>query len=287
MAASKRSEFLDITSRDLKRVDQITARLSEADDRTTLGREFVTEMERFLPADCMLWNVWTNGMERVLEFSGNTGWSEEVLAPHAGAVNETIRFHPVIASGQAKAYWRRPQRMSDFQSYGRFQSNPLYREVYRHIEANYQIGFHSAQLDDGVLNLCWNLKSRDFRDAELQKMHLIGQRVGDLAKRLDQSKSLRATWQKLKDRLESVGVATENGNSMLTPTDGKILAGLISGNPRVEIAANLGCRRDTLDRHIAIIRERLGFDSVAHLLAAMADLAVFTERSRDPDPKKP
>jgi len=138
-----------------------------------------------------------------------------------------------------------------------------------------------------MLNLCWNLKSRDFNDAELQKLHLIGQRVGLLAKRLDETRHLRESWRALKERLASVGVATAGGTPLLTPTDGRILAKLISGTARVAIAADLGWRRDTLDRHIAALRERLGFESVPQLLSAMADLAAFENLSSDSDSEEP
>ncbi|MCB1131689.1 MAG: hypothetical protein KDN05_11200 [Verrucomicrobiae bacterium] len=284
MNPQRRESFPDLTERDLRQIRRIIALLAEAEDLHTLGQEFVSEMERFLPADCMLWNLWTHGMGQLIDFVGNKGWTASELAPHVGAVNATIHHHPVIATGHADEYWRKPQRMSDFQSYGRFKSNPLYREVYRHIEANYQIGFHAANLEEGVLNLCWNLKHRDFKDAELQKLHLIGGRVGLLARQLEQKRILQSSWSVLKGRLAGVGFATAGCVPTLTATDGRILAELAAGKSRVEIAAGLMWRRDTLDRHIASLRDRLGFESMPQLLSAMGDLAACRLSGAPPRP---
>lgn len=58
--------------------------------------------------------------------------------------------------------------------------------------------------------------------------------------------------------------------AVLTNAEGRLLAGLLRGKSREEIAANLGWRRDTLDRRLALLRDRLGFENVPLLLRALA-----------------
>jgi len=41
---------------------------------------------------------------------------------------------------------------------------------------------------------------------------------------------------------------------------------LIRGDARAEIAASLNWRRDTLDRHLGGLRERLGYENTAQLM---------------------
>jgi DNA-binding CsgD family transcriptional regulator len=54
--------------------------------------------------------------------------------------------------------------------------------------------------------------------------------------------------------------------------DARVLAGLIQGESREAIALQLHWRRDTLDRHLGQLRERLGFENLSQLLQAFAAL---------------
>jgi DNA-binding CsgD family transcriptional regulator len=47
---------------------------------------------------------------------------------------------------------------------------------------------------------------------------------------------------------------------------------VVRGEARAEIAASLEWRRDTLDRHLGGLRERLGFENTAQLMQALAEL---------------
>lgn len=62
--------------------------------------------------------------------------------------------------------------------------------------------------------------------------------------------------------------------------DARILAGLIRGESREAIALHLHWRRDTLDRHLGHLRERLGFENSSQLLRAFA--AIKPASDHDP-----
>ena len=147
-----------------------------------------------------------------------------------------------------------------------------------------------ARFHDSQIILSWNSGSRDFTDRQVQLLHLLGMLVGVLARRIEQRRHL----QRLSDAL-SRGLRSIPGQSLmnapfapvLRSTDERILTGLIQGESRADIAASLQWRRDTLDRHLAMLRERLGYENTAQLMQALASLrpaqAASTSATPAPD----
>ncbi|MES2657125.1 MAG: hypothetical protein V4689_00835 [Verrucomicrobiota bacterium] len=265
----------DITATDIRAVNRLTGHLVEAPDLAKLGSELIRGTGKILPADFMLWNVWTSAMDEILGFEANHEDYREGLERHTTALNATIHHHPVIAAGHLESAWIRPQRISDYQSDAAFKSNPLFQEVYRHVDSRYQIAYNAARLDGSRIVLSWNLRSRDFTDREVQLLHLIGLQVGVLSRRIEERRQLRAVWQEFSGGLASVsGVAGPAATLDLTLNgkEGRMLAGLIRGETRSDLAAALGWRRDTLDRKLGMLREQLGHENNSQLLQALAAL---------------
>ncbi|MES2924429.1 MAG: hypothetical protein V4819_22950 [Verrucomicrobiota bacterium] len=274
----------DVRPSDIRAVNRLTGHLIESPDLATLGRELIRGSEKILPADFMVWNEWTHEMDEILGFEANHGHYREGLEQHSAALNATIHHHPVIVAGHLESAWIRPQRISDYQSDAAFRSNPLYQEVYRHVDSRHQIAYNAARLDDSRIILSWNLWSRDFTDREVQLLHLIGLQVGVISRRIEERRRLREVWKALARGLAPVsGVidpAITSGLS-LGGKEGRILAGLIRGEKRADIADALQWRRDTLDRHLGEVRERFGHENTAQFLQALASLR--PERiARDP-----
>ncbi len=146
MIASLSPRFPDIRTRDLKAIHRLTGQLMEAGDLATLGRGLIDGAAAVLPADFMLWNLWTPQMDAILGFEANHGHYREELGNTAPRLNATIHHHPVVAAGKMELSYLKPQRMSNYQTSGAFKSNPLFQEVYRHVESNYQIAYVAAQL---------------------------------------------------------------------------------------------------------------------------------------------
>jgi len=165
--------------------------------------------------------------------------------------------------------------MSDYQSDRDFRSTALFHEVYRHLESHHQMAFTIASLDNAQIILSWNLRHRDFSDREVQLLHLLGLQVGMLSRRIEERRHMQMAWASLVAALDHVSGAgnpiTASG-AALGAKDGRILSALISGKPRANIAAALNWRRDTLDRHLAALRERLGFENTSQLLQSLAAL---------------
>lgn len=264
--------FLEITAADLRAIKRLTSHLIEATDLDTLGRELIAGSKAILSADCMLWNLWTPTMDELLGCEANHHHYSDELEKRGSALNATIHHHPVIAAGRLDCGEISPQRMSDFQSYVVFKSNPLFHEVYRHVESHHQIAYIAAKLADSQIILSWNLKSRDFTDREVQLLHLIGLQVGMISRRIEERWHLRAVWESLAQGMGAVMDSETATDSMLGPNDGRILSGVIRGEARMEIAAALRWRRDTLDRHLGGLRERLGYENTGQLMQSLAEL---------------
>jgi len=278
----------DLRTADLRGARRLLGHLVEAPDLATLGRELVDGAAKVLPADFMVWNLWTPAMDTLLAIQSNHSHLLQELVRLGAPLNATIHHHPVIAAGRLEQAIQAPQRISDYQSYARFKANPLFREVYRHVDSHFQIAYNIANLDDARILLSWNLRLRDFTGREMQLLHLLGAQVGALARRIEERRKLQAGWDALARGLGAalVDPVPAAAPPALSPGEGRILAGLIRGESRAELAARLGSRRDSLDRRLGQLRERLGFENSAQLLRALAGLgpaaqAADSRRSRE------
>jgi GAF domain-containing protein len=268
------AHFQEITAADIRTVKRLTAQLAELPDLATLGRELIRGAGKFLPADFMVWNLWTPAMDALLGFEASDEQFIHEVDRRSEALVATIHEHPIMAGG-LELTKARPQRISDYQSDATFRSTALFQEVYRHLESHHQMAFSIASLADGQIILSWNLRHRDFSDREVQLLHLLGQQVGVLSRRIEEYRHLQTAWTALAGVLASVSdLNPPDGFSvpMLGIKDGRILSGLIRGESRADIAAALNWRRDTLDRHLGALRERLGFENTSQLMQALAAL---------------
>ncbi|WAC20924.1 hypothetical protein OVA24_05960 [Luteolibacter sp. SL250] len=262
--------FGEIRMSDLRAIRRLTGQLMEAEDLPTLGRELIQGTLKILPADFMLWNLWTLEMDQVLAMESNNAHCQRVLECHGNELAATIHHHPVIAAGHLDNAMLRPQRMSDYESDTAFLDNPLYREVYRHVDSRHQMAYDAIRLEDSRVVLSWNRRDRDFTHREMQLLHVVGLQVAALSRRLEDRRHLRRTWD---DLAGALGLhAAGNESPPLGRNDGYILSAMIRGTSRAQIAGALHWRRDTLDRHLGILREKMGYENMAQLQQALADL---------------
>jgi hypothetical protein len=262
--------FGEVRASDLRAIRRLTGQLMEAEDLSTLGRELIQGTSKILPADFMLWNLWTLEMDQVLAMESNNAHCQRVLECHGNELAATIHHHPVIAAGHLDSAKLRPQRMSDYESGATFIDNPLYREVYRHVDSRHQMAYDAIRLEDCQVILSWNRKNLDFTDRDMQILHVVGLQVAALSRRLDDRRHLRRTWD---DLAGALGLNTAGRESPpLGRNDGYILSAMIRGTSRAEMAEGLHWRRDTLDRHLAVLREKMGYENMAQLQQVLADL---------------
>jgi hypothetical protein len=265
---------------DLNRVRRWLGHLAEARDLPALGKQVIAEGGRLLPADHYLWDVWQPDMSamRVGETVTNLDHQEVSVSQYESALRATIWDHPMFAAGGIPLMTHRPQRMSDFQAYGEFKHNPLFREVYRHLDSHFQLVFKILELPDRVVSLTWNRRALDFSERERELLDVMGRGVGIIGRRIAEREKLETACQTIHSVLKRPafgghwGLEPGGRLPLLSAQEGRMLAGLLRGRPREEIAAKIGWRRDLLDRRLAALRDRLGFENTAQLLSTLVAL---------------
>jgi len=264
--------FPDVRTADVRSIHRLTGRLMEAEDLPTLGQELIDGAVKFLPSDFMLWNVWMPDMSRIIGLASNQRDCCQILDRYEAALSATIHHHPVIAAGHLDRAGIRPQRMSDYQTTSSFEENPLYREVYRHVDSRHQIAYEAIRLPECRVILSWNHLGSDFNDRQIQVLHLLGLQVAALSRRIEERRHLRRIWGEMAGALGISPQVEAASPPLLGKRDGHILSLLIRGDTRADIAGKLGWRGDTLDRHLAVLRERLGYENTPQMLLALAEL---------------
>ena len=68
-------------------------------------------------------------------------------------------------------------RLSDFESRRQFRENPLFREVYRHLDSHYQLADTPRLLEDRRIVLTWNRRAMDFTERDRQVCQFMGTRL--------------------------------------------------------------------------------------------------------------
>ncbi|HEY9247980.1 MAG TPA: hypothetical protein VIO38_02565 [Rariglobus sp.] len=263
------SAFNEISGNQIRKIDIAMNDLSRLRDFDAVEGGFVEMAKDLLPADCICWNNWSLKMDTPLVCRTSPDYMV-VLNDLNGVLNELVKHHPILVGGGHPLVSIRPQRMSDFQSHAAFKHNPLYREVYRHLDTRSQLSYTASVHATGIVNLSWNRRQQDFSERDRGVLHVIGRRLDVVLKRIDERRRLERMCRALQPAME---IAAGPGAAVtLSPQEGRLLAGLIRGAPRAEVAARLGWRRDTLDRRLAQVRDRLGFENTGQMLAELARL---------------
>ena len=245
-----------------------------------LESRFLEDAAEILPADCMCWNNWSPDLSHLMNFKLNESYTQP-FQNLLEIFNKVVAHHPVIAAGHLVATSDEVKRLSDFESFGRFRENPLFREVYRHLDSNHQLAYTPSVLRDRRIVLTWNRRALDFSERDRETFHFLGQRLGVISRRIEQRESLEKNWQALcgfVDAKITVGPANTMGAA-----DVRLLSGMLQSGTRRGIARELGIRRDSVDKRLGSIRERLGLENHHQLLSAFAELKNDASPSRRDD----
>ena len=261
--------FRDLSEATVRKIDRTMMGMAGLTTLDELEVRFLEDSAAILPANCMCWNNWSPDLSHLMNFKMN----ESYMLPFTNLLeifNEVVAHHPVIAAGQLVATSEGVKRLSDFQSYGRFRENPLFREVYRHLDSNHQLAYTPCVLQDRRIVLTWNRRSLDFTERDREVFQLMGLRLGVISRRIEQHERLEKNWRALCGFVDS-RICAGPSNS-LNAQDVQVLDRLLKSRPRHEIARELGVRRDSVDKRLGSIRERLGLENHHQLLNALAEL---------------
>ncbi|MCW1924499.1 hypothetical protein OKA05_18175 [Luteolibacter arcticus] len=266
----------DISEGTANRIDRVMLGLAECESIEELEGRFLAEAGKLLPADCLCWNNWRPDWSGVISFRTNDGYADW-LTGRLELFGQVVGHHPVIAAGHFQRSAEEVLRMSDFQSAASFRDNPLYRDIYRHLDSHFQVCFTASSLSDRKILLTWNRRALDFSERDRQIFHFMGLRLGMVSRRVEERQRLDRAWQVLCGLVDS-RLHTNTVRS-LGARDAGLLAKLMKGRTVGVIARESGIRRDSVDKQLGVIRERLGLENHRQLLSALAEL----KRSRGMD----
>jgi DNA-binding CsgD family transcriptional regulator len=261
-----------LTSEDLRHINRVVGAMGEARDLDGLGRALIANVGSVLPAGYVLWDVWQPGMAGEMVERAACSWAgwAQATAPLVATLEHNIRHHPIIAAGAYDRCRTGIQSLSDYQSRLKFRESPLYREVYRHLQVVDQTLMMVGDYPDGMVFLMVNTPDRVTTDRERAVVHLLGVLAGRIGHRVLERERLERCLVSFQSWVN--GVAGLSARVTLTVYEGRLLAGLIRGRSREEIAAKVGCRRDTLDRRLAQLRERFGAENTGQLISGLTRL---------------
>ncbi len=261
--------FRDIKQSTRSRIDRIFCEMARLKDLSLLERRFIDIADQLLPADCLAWNSWSLDGSHFISGTLNTVYQErfdsllELFGAH-------VNRHPILAAGK---FWNSIEdvlRLSDFESNRRFRENPLYREVYQELDTQHQLCYAPVVLSDRRVLLTVNRSGRDFKDSEMQLVQCVGLRLAEVARWIEIREELESGWIKLANfvslKLEDAKIDT------LTQGDLKLVSDLIQKKSIAEIAAKQRVKRNSIDKRLGDIRERLNLDNQRQLLSALAQI---------------
>lgn len=262
------------------RIARMVAEWSPCRDLQELEDRFVSGALDVLAGDCLAWNNWAPDWSSLHSGRLNRAYEEEFLRRFE-AFQQTVGHHPVVVADQFQSTADRVVKLTDFQSAAKFRENPLYREVYRHLDSRYQIAFTPSHLPDRRILLTLNRSGRDFSRADEEALHFTGACLDGMARAIEDRRMLDEAWREI---CEFVGRHTGTGTiDSLRPADLGLLRDLLKRKSISEISQARSIRRDSVDRRMGAIRERLGLENHRQLLSALAEL----QAARPPQRKNP
>lgn len=270
--------FSEISHSTARKIDRTMMGMANLETLDELEERFMLEAGRLLPADCLCWNNWERDLSGLQSYRANAEYGER-FGELLDVFGDTVSYHPVIGANQLDASTERVLRISDFQSSAEFKENPLFREVYRHLDSHYQICYTASMLKDRRILLTWNRRALDFSEQDQQIFKLMGLGLGAISRRIEARQQLEKNWRVLcgfVDARMTAGTVLSLGTQ-----DVMLLTELLSSHKRSKIAIDLGVRRDSVDKRLGSIRERLGLENHHQLLSALADL----KNTAAPQPK--
>ena len=227
-----------------------------------VSAQWLEEIQGICPGECLSWNEFTprGGFELI----GCT-MSQDYMAilPVTGPRLPTfLPHHPILQKISWAELGVESMRLSDFQAAGAFRNrNPLFHEVYRHLDAHHQAVVRIGTYSDRDVKLALNRRHSDFTDDELVQLTYLAQALDPHLKTVDRHRSLekdlRALHQAIGQRMEVPGHYLDQ----LTNAEIGALHCLVTGD-------RLALRDSHRRRALSSLREKLQLESNRQVLAA-------------------
>lgn len=261
--------FREITESTARRLDRAMADLVALRTLEDLEEGFISRISKWLPCDCAAWNNWLPDWSGMISGCLGNEYRDAFLS-RLEAFEQTVEHHPVIMANRFPTSSERVLQLSEFESMHQFRNNPLFHEVYRHIDSHYQIAYSPCLVSGRRVLVTINRRAMDFNGRDKEVLEYLGTRLRQLAHGIEEIQALEKTC----IELGNYAGARMGGMDMdsLSATDLRLLGAILRRTSISEISARWQVRRDTLDKRLGGIRERFGMENNRQLLSAIAGL---------------
>lgn len=229
-------------------------------------------LNKILSSDCACWNEWTPGFKAIKRFEALETYREQMEAlwePHSFYIEN----HPVLQSLGWNGIRGMPYRMSDFQSLRKFRENPLFKEVYSHLDSHHQLAYHFASTSSSELVLTVNKRLSDFSKRDSSLLKAAGEILAPFVHKIHQNEQVRRHSQIVSSLMEGAYGLVKI--SSLSVGEINLLTLLSAGQSVSSIAISRRIRRDTISRQLSQTREKLCLTSNKELLATLCSTSHF------------
>ena len=256
--------FRELRDADLRRINGLTRKMAGSGDWDQLAVICVREIPRCVPIDYVAWNVFNRERTEICAIVA-TPQVQDRANELLDEVNAYLyRWHPVLSTVGWKGVERRLRTMSDFQSCGRFRQSPLYREAYRHLEADYQAAESVGYYGNRNLTMSYNRRLRDFSRREREILHMINRRIDVVAREVHRRHIMRRNLARL-TALAGAGTLPADD---LTAAEIHGMASIVRGEPaardtRTRLQAKLGLESSKQVASLVVDAIRSGADFAA------------------------
>lgn len=265
--------FRDIDGKGERKIRSFLGEAVHLGSFEALESYFLEAICSIIPNENPCWNNW-NAEETELRSFVSLDCYQRVFAELHENLLATLPYHPMVQGrGFQESFGdisETPRRISDYTSLSDWAScNPLFHEVYRHVDASHQMAFQFVKLSDRSINITLNRASRDFEDSEVQKCTALGNGLAIVTKGLERHLMLERRIEILTSRLGEI-----SGNDrieFLTPKETLALGAVFETASITDAAAREGVSRHTFSERLGCVREKLGLQSAAQLRAVLRD----------------
>ncbi len=249
---------MQLSHEDWLQLHHLIAAIYAAPDAKTLELLTLNQLPPILPVDYICWNE--HGSTLAVTYMGTTQSHAEPLDSRPEELAATISTHPILHSlGMSTKFslFQGVHALSDFATQTQLKDTAIFHEVYRHAEAHHQLACHVFFAADSGVLLTANSRHPIPKSARF-KLDILKTHLSQAGQRLLATKSLNT---------QLAPHCGQSALNQLTPRERETLPYLLQGKTNPEIAIIFDRSPRTIEKHVAAILEKLGFENRGALMA--------------------
>lgn len=259
----------EIRSADLRKIQAFSSDLAQIHAYEDLIECSITHILNIVPCDCLCWNEWNRDITDLRSVQSHDGYDSEIFRKME-SLQATVSTHPIIANDKMHATRTDPILITDFQTTRSFRQTPLYYEVYKHLDADYQIAFTRDVATDTAISITANRRIRNFSRTDSELIRLASDCFQPVAATIIRTERIRKRVSVACSVIEKVTGLDKLDR--LTPSEWRLLNQLANCGSLKVAADQSGLRPDHLRETAQRIRAKVGVSSTRELIAALRDL---------------